>query len=100
MFQFTIHWKKRKFIEACFEIDRNLRQFDENEVSNQYRQFLNTLKNATFDMSIEDLEKSDPKEIIKTILKDKDLYTGIEIISQACVVGCIKISVVIPNSDQ
>ena len=48
-------------------------------MSNQYTVPKHT-KNATFDMSIEDLEKSDPKEIIKTILKDKNIYTGIEII--------------------
>ena len=55
--------------------------------------FLNKLDNETKYKSQENIEKCDPKEIIKHFLTSEDLYSGIEMIMQATVVGCIKVSV-------
>ena len=44
-------------------------------------------------ISVEVLESSDPKQIIKTFMKREDLYDGIEIIMQATAVSAIKLSV-------
>ena len=84
---------KQKYTKACFEIDRTLRQFKEDEISSQYRQFLNRLKEVTKDDLNENLEHRDPKDLIKQFLSDSKLYTGIEVVLQACMVGAIKISV-------
>ena len=63
------------------------------EISNQFRLFLSRLQEVTKDDSVTKLEKSDPKELIKKFMVNEDLYSGIEAVIQACVVGSIKISV-------
>ena len=85
--------EKFKFVEACLKIDRNLGQFTDLEISNQFRLFLSRLQEVTKDDSVEKLEKTDPKDLIKRFLVNEDLYSGIEAVTQACVVGSIKISV-------
>ena len=85
--------EKAKFVEACLKIDRNLREYTDLEIANQFRLFLSRLQEATKDHSIEKLEKMDPKELIKQFMVEEKLYTDIESVMQACVVGSIKISV-------
>ena len=75
------------------KIDRNFREYTDLEIANQFRLFLSRLQEATKDHSIEKLEKMDPKELIKQFMVDEKLYTEIEFVMQACVVGSIKISV-------
>ena len=48
---------KNKFVKACLDIDRNLKEFEEHEISKQYRQFLDRMKDVTKNYSVEKLDK-------------------------------------------
>ena len=61
-------------MEACLKIDRNLGQFTDLEISNQFRLFLSRLQEVTKDDSVEKLEKTDPKDLIKRFLVAEQLY--------------------------
>ena len=85
--------EKKKFSKACFDIDRNIKQFEEEEISTQFRIFLERLEKHTTFKTVQEIEQCDPKELIKDFMKDESMYSGIEIVMQACAVGAVKISV-------
>ena len=85
--------EKVRFVESCLKVDRNLREYTDLEISNQFRLFLTRLKEVTENDTIEKLEKSDPKHLIQKFMINEELHEGIEIIIQVCVGGSIKISV-------
>ena len=64
---------KNKFVKACLDIDRNLKEFEEHEISKQYRQFLDRMKDVTKNNSVEKLDKLDPKELIKIFMRSEKL---------------------------
>ena len=59
----------------------------------QFNTFLHRLHSVTQFKPCNDLEKSDPKEIIKYFMQHEKLYIGIELVMQATAVASVKISV-------
>ena len=57
----------------CLDIDRNLKEFEELEISKQYRHFLDRMKDVTKNYSVEKLDKLDPKELIKIFMRSEKL---------------------------
>ena len=85
--------EKGSYVEASQRMDRNLKSIETTSIEAQFKVFLKRLDIETKLISVEDLESSDPKHIIKTFMKREDLYDGIEIIMQATAVSAIKLSV-------
>ena len=72
---------------------RNLLQVPLTHLQANFRVFLDRLEEVTSHKSIEDLMKTDSKEIVKNFLAKANLFKDIEMVLQAISVGCIKLSV-------
>ena len=74
-------------------MDRNLRSINKDSIESQFRIFLKRLQNKTKDKTSENIEESDPNELIKQFMKKEELYSGIELIMQATAVSAVNMSV-------
>jgi hypothetical protein len=59
----------------------------------QYRAFLDRLVEETSSLSLKEVKELDSKELNRTFMIRPDLYRNIEMVVQAIIVGCIKLSV-------
>ena len=86
-------YEKVKFVESCQKIDRNLRSISKEDIEKQFKIFLQILHNITQYKTYNDLEKSDPKEMIRYFMQHEHLYSGVELVMNATAVAAIKLSV-------
>ena len=86
-------YEKVKFVESCQKIDRNLRSISKEDIEKQFKIFLQRLHNITQYRTYNDLEKSDPKEMIRCFMQNEHLYSGVELVMNATAVAAIKLSV-------
>lgn len=86
-------YEKVKFVESCRKIDRNLRSISKEDIEKQFKIFLQRLHNITQYRTYNDLEKSDPKEMIRYFMQHEHLYSGVELVMNATAVAAIKLSV-------
>ena len=86
-------YERAKFVESCQKIDRNMRNISKSDIEQQFKIFLQRLHDITQFRTCEDLEKSDPKEIIKYFMQHEHLYSGVELVMNVTAVAAIKMSV-------
>ena len=85
--------KGKEFIISFRIITRLLKKVDDESLSLQHIWFLRSLMELTNKMSIEDLQKTNSKTLIKQFVDDKNCYTGVEFIIHGVLVASIKVSV-------
>ena len=86
-------YERVKFVESCQKIDRNMRNISKSDIEQQFKIFLQRLHDVTQFRTCEDIEKLDPKEIIKHFMQHEHLYSGVELVMNATAVAAIKMSV-------
>ena len=74
-------------------MDRNLRIISKEDMENQFKLFLQRLHSVSQFKICQDIEESDPKQIIKHFMQHEHLYKDIELIMQATAVASIKLGV-------
>ena len=82
------------YVKVLKEVARELRKVDNQTLVQQFRSLLGNLQAMFQDVTIEELNKVDSKEIIKKLIRtDLKLYQGVEMIIQGILVATIKVSV-------
>ena len=82
-----------KYVETSQRMDKNLRSISKEYIGNQFKVFLKRLQNETKEKKVEDIEKTNPKDMIKLFMKNEELHNGIELVMQATAVAAVKMSV-------
>ena len=85
--------EKGNFVKISNKVERGLREIDETELENQFATFINRLGKVVEQKSIEEIDKIDPKKLIKQFMNDPTLYEGVEMVMQATLAAAIKMSV-------
>ena len=85
--------EKSKFVNSCKKVCRSLKEIDSIELESQFYTFLKRLEVATKHENDQNLEKTDPKDLIHNFSSLPGLYEGIELVMRATYEACVKISV-------
>ena len=85
--------KKQESITSLRKVTRVVSKIDDECLKLQHIRFLKNLKELTKYISLENLKKLDPKQLIKMFVDDKELVIGVEFIIHSVFVSAIKVSV-------
>ena len=85
--------KGEGFIKSLRIITRLLKKVDDECLRIQHIRFLRNLKELTNNMSLEDLQRTNSKILIKQFANDTNCFTGVELIMHSVFVSSIKVSI-------
>ena len=83
--------EQSQYLLDCRKAMRSLRDIPDSIILDQFNKFIFSLHDETKNMQIDQIKKTDSKDLIRRFLNtDLNIFKGIEMVMAATIVGCIR----------